>query len=349
MHHAPRLVPAAPLILLAFVVSTAHGAEGGSEAAAQAEAITLALRPTVGSVYHTETIADQTITQTVQGIEQTVEQKTTIGNRMEVTASEGAHTTIAITITRVAVEQSAPGQPAQSYDSQAADQAVPAAMKPLAALPETRYTITCDRRGSVIASEGLDGLVDKLAASMADTLPPQQLEMVKEQTRKQFGKQAMEQSAESLLAHHPEQPVRPGDSWKREIAINMGFAIEVDSEYVLQEHDADRAVAELSSGMTAAQGEMQMGPMTVKPDLSGTQTGTVIFDRASGWPVQLDLEQTVEGSLHMDAQGRSMEIPMKVRMTMSHRATLQTDTGSTDDEAPATATDDAEDAEDATD
>ncbi|MFW5699142.1 MAG: DUF6263 family protein [Planctomycetota bacterium] len=334
-HVAPRLALTPPLILIALVVSAAHAAENRTAEPAEAEAITLALQPAVGSRFVTETITDQTITQTVQGVEQVVKQKTTLGNSMKVIASENGNTTIAVTITRVAVEQSAPGLSANSYDSQTDQQAPSTALKPLATLPDTRYTVTCNPRGEVIASEGLDGLVDKMVESMGDTLEPQQLQMVKEQTRKQFGKRAMEHSVEAQLAHHPEQAVKPEDSWKRTITVEMGFPIQVSSEYVLQEYDTDLAQATLSSGMTAAEGEMQMGPMTVTPDLTGTQTGTVTIDRMTGWPVKLELVQNVEGSLHMQAQGQRMEIPMKVHMTMSHHATLQTDTSEADGEAPA--------------
>ena len=68
---------------------------------------------------------------------------------------------------------------------------------------------------------------------------------------------------------------------------------------------------------------MQMGPggeMAVK--LSGTQSGTTVLDRQSGWATRVDLKQDMSGEMTITpppGQGQAMVIPMKITGTITIR------------------------------
>ena len=215
---------------------------------------------------------------------------------------------------------------------------LPAQARPLEALvgQEVRFEITPD--GKIHRVEGFDKLVDDLVDAMDLPEGPAR-DMALETMRKSFNDESMRQMLGLSMGIYPDAAVAVGDSWDARQMMSVPFPMQIDTVYRLESVDDATATVVVEGRVEPGEGEgMQMGQggeMAVK--LTGSQSGTTVLDRDTGWATRVDLTQNMGGELTVTpppGQGEAMVIPMKISGTTTIRPADEAGGGPTTRPAP---------------
>jgi hypothetical protein len=104
----------------------------------------------------------------------------------------------------------------------------------------------------------------------------------------------------------------------------MGFPLVVSTTYTLAERKDGVATLNVEATLKSnPDGKpMEMGPMTIKHELKGTQKGTITIDEATGWYAGGEMTQELEGKMTMSgAPGQTEEasIPISIKSTVTFK------------------------------
>ncbi|MEO1236721.1 MAG: DUF6263 family protein [Planctomycetota bacterium] len=121
----------------------------------------------------------------------------------------------------------------------------------------------------------------------------------------------------------PPGPVSRGDSWDDTSSIGGMMPMTVDSRITLTDFDDDTAELAVTGaiGPNADAGPFVMGETEIDAELTGTQSGTTVLDRATGVARSTTMQQEMAGGMTiLAAEGREFDI----EMTIKGRITLTT-------------------------
>jgi len=124
---------------------------------------------------------------------------------------------------------------------------------------------------------------DELAERIAGKLPPLARGGAKQQA------ESMTQSFDRMMAFLPKKPVDIGDTWSgnMDMTSDPNMPMKVDATYTLYDRKKGKAIVKVDGKMKSSEG------------LSGTVSGTMTIDEATGWidggETSLDMKGTMKG------------------------------------------------------
>jgi predicted secreted protein len=258
----------------------------------------LNLEPKTG--YSCSMDMNQSIIQAVNGENQELKQ----GMLMEwdidiVGRSKSGSADVIFTYKRIKMVQDFAGQSTE-YDSDNPPQVIDQSMKGLAALPGSSINYTLSPDGKVTHLQGADDLVDKMVTALNLPENPQKEKVISD-LRKQFGADAIKQMVEQMIGFYPSKPVAVGETWNKEVTITSGLPMHLNSQYQLKSIDGNAAVIDISSQINAdsSTSKVTTGPLVMAYNFSGTQTGSIKADTATGLPISSELNQEFSGSVEV--------------------------------------------------
>ena len=288
----------------------AAGSRGGGGSGPKVD---LRLKFTEGATHRQNFVMDQAIDQQVQGRSITTDQKMSFRLKFDVERVEpGGIARLRTTYEQVGLEQDSM-MGTVKYDSDNPPSNVPMQAKPFAALVGQSFTAEVAPEGQVGRIEG----TEKIAQAVLNSLPAGARQMAGAQVKKQFDRDAIKAIMNQGFGYIPEKPVAVGDSWTKNVAISSGYPMLAENRYTLAERKNGKLHIDVDSTIKPApDGEpMQMGPMTMRADLSGTQTGSMVVDEATAWVDRSELEQDISGTLKIENANQS--IPMIIKSTIT--------------------------------
>ena len=199
----------------------------------------------------------------------------------------GVHT-LKTTYDRVRVKMSGGGVGIE-YDSDTSAGEENPATQVFAAMVGASLTVKVTPEGKTLEVTGLDELAEKVSAK----LPPFARANVDQQVK------GMTNSLDQMMAFLPQKPVDIRDSWSStmELATDPSMPMKVDATYTLHDRKDGVAIVKIDGKMRAGEG------------LSGTMTGTMKIDEATGW------NQGGEMTMDMSGTMQDMEVQMKGEFT----------------------------------
>jgi hypothetical protein len=248
----------------------------------------------------------QTVSQGFQG----AEQEFGFGYLFEVQAVDVDGTaSIKVTYDAILFKMSGPmGQ--VLYDSADPPEIVPEPAAPIAGLLGESYTVTVTPLGKVVSVQGAaDALVR--AMEKAGLLEGPLKEQMQASLEQQFSDQAVQEMLESTFAVFPEQPVSVGDSWSKEVVTTGGLPAIVRSTYTLAscEGGLARIEAESTLAPNPDASPIEMGPVSVRYQISGTTKGPIELEVATGWITRARTEMDLAGEVVVEAPPGAPEMP----------------------------------------
>ena len=292
-----------------------------SAARAAEEKVELKFRLEEGQEYKLLMTMEQEIVQWIQGNEMEMLNTMGIGETLKVTDVDDEGTmTIEASLGPMYMKMEGP-QGSFEYDSEDPPDEVPLPAKGLAAMVGCSFTMKFTPQGKVKDITGVDEMFDKIIE--AGVLPEGEMkDKMLEDMKKQFGTDALKEMMENMTAIFPDEPVGVGDFWKHKMAITRGFPMTIETTYTLAGREDGVAELEVESTIKPNPDAepMEMGPMTMKIKLKGTQEGTLKIDEATGWFVEGEITQEMEGETVMSgAPGmeEEMSIPMRIKSTIT--------------------------------
>ncbi len=185
-----------------------------------------------------------------------------------------------------------------SYDSDNPPQKVHPAALGYDVMVGESFRITVSETGEIISVTGMDFILDKLLQRMS--IPEGADEnTVKETLSEQFGDQALKDSIGNLFAVYPSFPVRVGDSWEKTEDTAIGFPMRVVTTYTLDDISSGQARVKSSSVIHSRDESdpVNMGGMSLRYEVSGSQEGSTILDVDRGWTIRGQVSQKIGGKV----------------------------------------------------
>ena len=164
--------------------------------------------------------------------------------------------------------------------------------------------------------------IDKLFNSVFDEfkdLPQMQKTQIEAQLKKAYGEKAFKGNLETASAIFPDKKVSINDTWQNKIQVEAGMAIEINTTYTLVEYSTDYAIIK-GNGVTKTldKGAIPINGVPAKYDLSGTTISTIKINSNTGWILEANINQNIEGKVEIEANPnvqKVMSIPMKIKST----------------------------------
>ena len=262
--------------------------------------VRLALRLAKGARYEVSLKADQFVSQTVMGVAQDVRQAiaTDYAVTVEDVDSKG-NTTLGFIYERIAVRISSP-LGGMEYDSAAPPADVPPGLSAYAAIIGKGFAITVTPDLKISRVTGIDELLASILEPFA-ALDEQTRQSVEKMLREEFGEDAIRQTVEQSFRIYPDGPVGVGEQWSRTMRLRAGFPMILETTYTLAARKDGLATLAVRGAIRSdpESPDLEIGPMKLRVDLNGAQTGTTQVDEKTGWTMHSEVAQEVTGEMKM--------------------------------------------------
>lgn len=172
--------------------------------------------------------------------------------------------------------------------------------KYLKALKDATVSIIMAPDGKVIDVQGTEALAKKLAGASP----------IEKETLKSFiSKEALKSTIEQSFNIFPDKPVKAGDSWKKTVAVESPYKMQLDNSYKLIKVENGLAYLDIATTISSNGAQkMSANGMEMSMDLTGEQKGTITVDEQTGMIKGSDILQNLKGKMEMMGQ----EIPMEI-------------------------------------
>jgi hypothetical protein len=203
------------------------------------------------------------------------------------------------------------------YDSGNPPGLIPPEVSAMAALVGQGYSVRIDERRNVRQVIGADKLLAAILSKL--TLPEGAARMVFEKSlRRQLDDKAIRANLRAVLGSWTDHPVAIGEAWTQKQQPAGGFPITLDSTYSLAESGNGIWTVILQGNITTAPSPaIDMKPMSLSYDLSGTHHGRLQFSSRTGWLTSADISQKLKGSATLHSPNAAAEtVPITIATTM---------------------------------
>jgi len=264
------------------------------------------LAPERGATYTTERTQSTTNNMMVQGNAFDTEQEQTVTQTLHVADyTEDGITTLETTTDRMQVDFSAPGGQGQSYDSADSTATGPIASA-LAPMIDQTLRLELDQGGAFVGNR--DSLTAQVDSLMGENGPDS--DMLVDPILNQF-------------RFYPSEPVAVGDSWSKEIDMNVGVPLTVDATYTLDDVTDGTATVSVAVDINTNGAPLELGQLEAEAFLSGSQSGTMTIDLESGLTQSSEMSASVSGFAEFTPPGQNQmqEIDMDISTSTSFTST----------------------------
>jgi hypothetical protein len=285
----------------------------------KAEALEIRLRLHEHDSWGVKMIADQKIVQTIMGQQQETHQRIAMEYTMDVKEVDPDGTSLALTTyDRVQIRQEGPMGKTE-FDSSDPPETPSPLTSGYGMLVGKTVSMRMSPKGQVLEVRGLDAILSEMLEE--SDLPDEMRATMERQMKEQFGDEAALEMMRDLFLSCPEKPVRPGDTWKQEVALSKPFPMIIDNTYRLRKRKKGVLEIEVDSKVRPnPKGKpMEMGAMTFRYDIEGEQEGTMTVQEDTGMILQAAIKQKMSGEMKLaDAteETEALAIPMSLDGTL---------------------------------
>lgn len=240
---------------------------------------------TVGAEFEWKQTAQQSIKQTIAGMEQNIENTVKSVMRMKVTSLTANGAKLETQFANMSMVMKVPMMGDMAYESEGDQEKTE--NKIMKAMMNKPFTVTLTKRGEVEKIEGADNLWSDFSNIGMDE---QQAATMKQQMQQNFGEASIKSSIESALMQYPDKKIKAGDSWKSSsnlpgslplmlnntwsVSSIAGEVVKLTSDGVIETTDKEKAMT-LPNGIKS------------KVDLKGAQKLFSTVNPKTGWPSEV--------------------------------------------------------------
>jgi hypothetical protein len=277
-----------------------------------------------GDTYRLKVKIEQDIVQTFQSEQQETKQTIGIGETLNVKDVDAEGTmTVEVVFGPMSMKSKGPMGELE-YDSENPPDEIALQARAFAAMVGQGFTMKLTPEGHVTAIEGVDEMFQKIFDAVELPKGPMKEAMIKD-LKRQFGNDALSETMEKMMAMFPDKPVAVGDSWTRTMTVATGLPSIIEDTWTLVDRKDGVATIEVESTLKPNENAapMKMGPFSMKFNLTGTQTGTLKLDEATGWFVGATITQDMSGTMVMTGGIPSTDQETTVPMTIETATTIE--------------------------
>jgi len=184
-------------------------------------------------------------------------------------------------------------------------------------LKGAQFTITIGQGGKITKFEGYEEFIKTLTEGMEETAKFVKMLLTEDVLKK---------SAEEAFGFLPAEPVKMGDTWKRETTVPFGplGSFKANNEYSIQGKDGENVKIGVKADMRysppkAGQGLAGLFTITKGNLKSEGARGELVFDPAKGRLTRYKMSMVFRGSLTMDIMGNMVEVEIAMDQNSNSR------------------------------
>lgn len=281
--------------------------------------VKLALNLLKGSTYYTNTTANVSVVQTINGRRSNI--TTTLTGRIAFTVT-GIHDslyTMEARYTNLSLKMQLPTG-ALSYTSDNANTTDPVS-KAFAAFKNQPIDLIMTRSGRLRSLNGIDPIFDRILAGFLQ-LPAEEKLQIKSMMEQSFGERAFRSNLEMGMVVFPSVPVKKGVFWVIDSQLQTDRPADAHTIYELREI-ADTYYFIHGNGTIAYENSntfVETNGVPLKYNLSGFIQNDIRVDKATGWIKESRVIQTISGDTQIKDNPKTpggMTIPMSMRSDMT--------------------------------
>lgn len=267
----------------------------------------LKMRLKEGASYRQRLVAEQDLTQTLQG--QTVEMKQSFGMGwvFDVKKVEADGTaTIEVVYDWLSFEQDGPLGLIKYDSADPPDEVSPLALG-FAAMLQQGFTMILGADGEVKDIQNTEEMLQAVLDNL-DLPEGGERDEVEASLRSQFSRESLMETMGRSVTTYPSNPVKIGDSWSQESVSSATIPVRALNTLTLKSVRNGMAAVAVNSTIESnpdAPG-LNVGGMEIRYDISGDQSGTMEIDLDTGWTLSGVVTQTLAGKV--EAMGMSWPI-----------------------------------------
>lgn len=268
------------------------------------EPLDLEINVSPGDIYKVRMNLTQSITQTIDGRDEAINQEMSMVWRYDVIDVEGNGDIIfTLSYDRIYIRQDL-GFETIEYDSDNPPSYIEPAMRGYGALIGKQLQVRIDNKGKVVGLTGAKSLEDAVIAALDIPDSPYR-DRVLSDIRNQFGEEALKSSFQQITSFYPPDPILIGDTWNSEDFINTGFPMKLENQYTLKSlrDDGFAEIAVRSIISSDPESTVDIGEVSLFYNVSGEQTGVIYVDRGNGLPSRSEINMRFEGTVETTGEG----------------------------------------------
>lgn len=182
--------------------------------------------------------------------------------------------------------------------------------------------VKMSKNGKIIELNNFESLFDSIFEDFTD-IPESHLEQIKAQMMQAYGPEAFKGNIEIVSSIFPENPVNIGDKWSIQTKLESGMSAFMTTEYELTALGPDYAMISGNSVIETEDKDayIELNSMPLKYDLTGSMVSNIKIDKTSGWIIEADFNQVMEGDAFI-LENPQLPSGMKVPMTSRSETTI---------------------------
>ena len=101
---------------------------------------------------------------------------------------------------------------------------------------------------------------------------------------------------EQFTSYLPDRKAVVGDKWNKSMELTGAFSMSLATDYTLAEIKDGQARIDMAGQVKPVENPdlIEMGPMKIRQTMSGTQTGSLQVDSATGLLIRVDIKQDMK-------------------------------------------------------
>lgn len=182
----------------------------------------------------------------------------------------------------------------------------------LIALTKETFTVLMDDKGNIKDFKDMDKLWTA-ASERVSYLPGDLKEPLMVQLQATYGEESLHDNLEYLTAVLPDKQVKESDAWTVHKQLNSDINVEIDTKYRLTELTDTYALITGTGTVTSDSKKIKKeGETEIRYDLGGTMNSEIKIDRMTGWVLEAQIKQSINGEGYLRMRAGTEEIPVPV-------------------------------------
>ncbi len=178
------------------------------------------------------------------------------------------------------------------------------------------FRASIDSTGFIHEVFGLEGIVKAATVSASGIA-----EVYAKQYSESFGDNGLAKNLEMVTQIWPSEPVEVGDTWSNQQYTPTGLPIILENQYTLTDLNEGVGILDVISEIKTdlKNNTVNMDGMNTTYHLSGQRKGRIAFELKTGWVVEAELNDEIEGSIEI---APSFQIPEGVSIPIEYQNSI---------------------------
>ncbi|MEZ4804074.1 MAG: DUF6263 family protein [Bacteroidia bacterium] len=280
----------------------------------QAQKLDLKLNLKQGETYYQKMNTNMNIDQTINGMANNITMSIRGVTEFKVTNKTDSFYFMDVVYASLAMDMKMP-MATMSFDSEKKD-STDIFSKILRNLIGKSMQIKMDYKGKVFYVKNADSIFNGMFENIPN-LPESQRKQLEDQMKQSYGEEAFRNSIEMSVSLFPEKPVALKETWEKNSDIKTTMELNLKSKYKLEESNKNFYRITGSTEMSSNKDKyVSVSGFSMKYDMNGTMTSDVKIDTNTGWVIESNISQNLDGNVDIEASDSlpdGLSFPMKMK------------------------------------